>query len=137
MGFSIEDGEDQSINDINITPFVDVVLVLLVIFMVTAPMMIKSSMELKLPSAANTDEISNTAIGITILKSGNLMLNGSLISPNDLIDSIRINLKKNPNTQIIIIADKLASHGMVIELIDKVKDAGAMNFAFQVEKKKE
>jgi len=137
MGLSIEDDGEEGINDINITPFVDVVLVLLVIFMVTAPMMIKSSMELKLPKATNTDEIDKSAIGITILKSGNLMMNGKLISPNNLVDSIQKNVSKKPDIQIIIIADKLASHGMVIELIDKVKDAGATNFAFQVEKKKE
>ncbi len=134
MAFS-SDEQTDGINDINITPFVDVVLVLLVIFMVTAPMMIKTSMELKLPSAENTDQIEQVTLGITILKSGNVMLNGTLISPTDLEDEIRSSLKKDPKTQVIIIADKLATHGMVIELLDRIKGAGATNFAFQVEKK--
>ena len=135
MAFSSEDQSD-GINDINITPFVDVVLVLLVIFMVTAPMMIKTSMELKLPSAANTDQIEQTTIGITILKSGNIMLNGQVTSPDDMELEISSSLEKDPNTQVVIMADKMATHGMVIELIDRVKGAGAINFAFQVEKKK-
>ena len=135
MAFSNGD-DSEGINDINITPFVDVVLVLLVIFMVTAPMMIKTSMELKLPSAKNTDEIEQTALGITILKSGNVMLNGELISPTDLEQKIRSSIKLNPKNQVIIIADKMATHGMVIELLDRIKGAGATNFAFQVEKKK-
>ena len=134
---SFSNGDDsEGINDINITPFVDVVLVLLVIFMVTAPMMIKTSMELELPSAKNTDEIEQTALGITILKSGNVMLNGELISPTDLEQKIRSSIKLNPKNQVIIIADKMATHGMVIELLDRIKGVGATNFAFQVEKKK-
>ena len=135
MAFS--SGDDQeALTEINITPFVDVVLVLLVIFMVTAPMMIKSAMDLKLPSAENTDQIEQATLGLTILKSGNVMLNGTLISPNDLEAEIKSAIKRDPKTQVIIIADKMATHGMIIELLDRVKGAGATNFAFQVEKKK-
>ena len=137
MAFSSDQSNDEEITEINITPFVDVVLVLLVIFMVTAPMMIKSTMDLKLPSAKNIDQVEQTTLGITILKSGNVMLNGTLISPQDLADEIRTSTNKNPKVQVIIIADKMATHGMVIELIDRIKGAGATNFAFQVEKKKE
>ena len=57
MGFRVEEEKEDSINEINITPFVDVVLVLLVIFMVTTPMMVKTAMDLKLPSAENTDQV--------------------------------------------------------------------------------
>ena len=63
------------------------------------------------------------------------MLNGSLISPDDLRAEIKSSTKKDPGTQVILIADKMATHGMVIEVIDLVKGAGATNFAFQVEKK--
>ena len=135
MAFS--SGDDQeALTEINITPFVDVVLVLLVIFMVTAPMMIKSAMDLKLPSAENTDQIEQSTLGLTILKSGNVMLNGPLISPKDLETEIKSSITRDPKTQVIIIADKMATHGMIIELLDRVKGAGATNFAFQVEKKK-
>ena len=135
MGFRIEEENEDSINEINITPFVDVVLVLLVIFMVTTPMMVKTAMDLKLPSAENTDQVEKKTLGVTVLKSGNVMLNGSLISPDDLKIEIRNSTKSNPETQVILIADKMATHGMVIEVIDLVKGAGATNFAFQVEKK--
>jgi len=128
--------ESQEFNDINITPFVDVVLVLLVILMVTAPIMMKTVIDLKLPSVKNVDQTKQINLGITILKSGNLMLNGTLLSPEQLEEEIKRSLIKDPKTQVIIIADKMATHGMVIELIDLVKGAGANNFAFQVEKKK-
>ena len=135
MALTSNDESDDGINDINITPFVDVVLVLLVIFMVTTPMMIKTAMELKLPKAEKTDDLDQRSIGITILKSGNVMLNGVLISPEDLRVEIQKSLKENPLTQVLLIADKMSTHGMVIEVIDLVKKAGASNFAFQVEKK--
>ena len=135
MGFRVEDENEDSINEINITPFVDVVLVLLVIFMVTTPMMVKTAMDLKLPSAENTDQVERKTLGVTVLKSGNVMLNGSLISPDDLKAEINSTTKKDPKTQVILIADKMATHGMVTEVIDLVKGAGATNFAFQVEKK--
>ena len=135
MSFKLEDEIEESINEINITPFVDVVLVLLVIFMVTTPMMVKTAMDLKLPNAENTDQLEKKTLGVTVLKSGNVMLNGSLISPEDLKTEIKNSTATNPETQVIIIADKMATHGMVIEVIDLVKGAGAKNFAFQVEKK--
>ncbi len=137
MAVNLSDqGESQEFNDINITPFVDVVLVLLVIFMVTAPIMMKTTIELKLPSVKNAGQTKKINLGVTILQSGNLMLNGTLLSPEQLKEEIKLSLIKDPKTQVIIIADKMASHGMVIELIDLVKGAGANNFAFQVEKKK-
>ncbi len=137
MAVNLSDkNESQEFNDINITPFVDVVLVLLVILMVTAPIMMKTVIDLKLPSVKNVDQTKQINLGITILKSGNLMLNGTLLSPEQLEEEIKRSLIKDPKTQVIIIADKMATHGMVIELIDLVKGAGANNFAFQVEKKK-
>ena len=135
MAFNSND-DSSEISEINITPFVDVVLVLLVIFMVTAPMMVKTTMDLKLPSAENTDEIKQDTISVTILKSGNVMLLGKLISADDLKSEVKKAVRKNSNVQVLMEADKMATHGMVIELIDLVKAAGATNFAFQVEKKK-
>ena len=126
MGFRVEDENEDSINEINITPFVDVVLVLLVIFMVTTPMMVKTAMDLKLPSAENTDQVEKKTLGVTVLKSGNVMLNGSLISPDDLKAEINSTTKKDPKTQVILIADKMATHGMVIEVIDLVKGKPAL-----------
>ena len=68
MGFRVEEENEDSINEINITPFVDVVLVLLVIFMVTTPMMVKTAMDLKLPSAENTDQVKKKTLGRFLLK---------------------------------------------------------------------
>ena len=129
-------GRRRPMSEINVVPYIDVMLVLLVIFMVTAPMMVKTTMDLKLPSAENTDEIKKDTFSVTILKSGNVMLLGKLISADDLKLEVKKAVQKNPTVQVLMEADKMATHGMVIELIDVVKAAGATNFAFQVEKKK-
>jgi len=128
-------GHEKNFSEINITPFVDVVLVLLVIFMVTAPLMVKNIIDLKLPSSESSDKAQTNTIGIVILKTGNILLEGVLSSPLLIVEKIKTEKIKDSKTQVVITADKDATHGMVIEVIDLVKTAGISNFAFQIEKK--
>ncbi len=65
---------------INVTPFVDVVLVLLVIFMVTAPMILKDALSVKLPKAASIDGKSAQSIGVVVTKEGQILLSGKLVT---------------------------------------------------------
>ena len=135
MNLGSENSSDEGFSDINITPFVDVVLVLLVIFMVTAPLMVKNIIDLKLPSAESSDKSQTNTVGIVILKTGNVLLEGVLSSPQLIADRIKAEKAKDSKTQVVITADKDATHGMVIEVIDLVKSSGISNFAFQIEKK--
>ncbi len=124
----------DGINDINITPFVDVVLVLLVIFMVTAPMMMKDIIGLKLPKAASTDAQSFSTLAIAVTKTGQFLLNGELITDEVLRERCQTAAQKNPEVQAIISADIQTFHGDVVKAIDLVKSAGVSQFAIQVEK---
>lgn len=124
----------EGINDINITPFVDVVLVLLVIFMVTAPMMMKDILGLKLPKASSSDEQSFSTLAVAITKNGQFLLNGELITPETLREKCLAASQKNPDVQAIISADIQALHGDVVKAIDLIKSAGIAQFAIQVEK---
>lgn len=135
MAFTSNDNDDAGFSEINITPFVDVVLVLLVIFMVTAPMMLKSVVEMKLPSATMTEQAETKVLGITVLRTGTILLDGEPVSPEDLEIRSKKLLSEDSKVQAIIRADKNSTHGMVIEVIDIIKTAGIENFAFQVEKK--
>ena len=134
MGAKFDLDDDDGINDINITPFVDVVLVLLVIFMVTDPMMVKESMNINLPKAKSTDQTQNKSISIGISKTGQILLNGELIDMSLLYDKALDYKKDNPDIQVLINADKESIHGDVIKVLDQIKLAGITNFAFQVEK---
>lgn len=135
FGSSGDSGEIREINDINITPFVDVVLVLLVIFMVTAPMMMKDLLNLKLPQTTSADSQSMGTLAVVVTKQNQYLLNGELISEESLREKAKAAAAQDPKTQVIISADESSTHGSVVRVIDIVKSAGLDNFAIQVEKR--
>lgn len=137
MASNFDPNESDNITDINITPFVDVVLVLLVIFMVTAPIMVKESMNIKLPKAKSTQKSEVKTFAIAISKRGQVLLDGDVIEMSLLFDKARKLKQLNPDIQLLISADREAIHGDIISVLDQVKLAGITNFAFQVEKIKE
>jgi biopolymer transport protein ExbD len=134
MSSNFDPNESDSISEINITPFVDVVLVLLVIFMVTAPIMVKETMNIKLPKATSSDRSEVKTFAVAVSKNGQVLLNGEIIDMTLLFDKAVALKNENPDIQLIISADKEAMHGDVIKVLDQVKLAGITNFAFQIEK---
>lgn len=125
----------EGINEINITPFVDVVLVLLVIFMVTTPIMIKEALKVKLPKTLTADSISKaTSLGIALTKEGQVFLEGKLISSQDLQSKLAAIYKTAPNTQFLISADANSLHGDVVRIIDLLKKNNLNSFALQIER---
>ena len=139
MGTSFEsDDQDDSIgsgfSSINVTPFVDVMLVLLVIFMITAPMLIKDIIDIKLPKTATSDGQKAELIGIAINKDGQVLLNGTLVDDENLKSQVKEMLAINPNTQGVISADVELPYGKVVRVIDQLKIAGLDKFAVQIEK---
>ena len=134
MASSFDPSESDSISEINITPFVDVVLVLLVIFMVTAPMMAKETMNIQLPKAKSTKKSEAKNFAVAVSKNGQVLLNGKIIEMS-LLFGEAVKLKKEfPDIQLLISADKESMHGDVIKVLDQVKLAGITKFAFQIEK---
>lgn len=132
------DDNDEGFNDINITPFVDVVLVLLVIFMVTAPVMIKDSLKVNLPKTLTSDITSKAdSVGIAITKEGQVLFNGKLLGADNLQLELARIAKDAPETNFLISADTDSRHGDVIKMIDQLKKNNLNRFALQVEKIKE
>ena len=131
------ESEMVGITEINITPFVDVVLVLLVIFMVTAPLIMKDVLSIKLPKTTQADAQSLSTISVVVTKAGQLLVNGQLQSSESLKQMCVEALTKNPEVQAVISADVEALHGDVIKAIDLVKSSGINQFAIQVEKTQE
>lgn len=128
---------DEGINDINITPFVDVVLVLLVIFMVTAPVMVKESLKVNLPKTLTSDITTKAAsIGVAITKEGQVVFGGKLLSPEGLEGELKRLSNESPETNFLISADTDARHGDVVRMIDLLKRHNLNRFALQVEKLK-
>ena len=126
--------EDTLISDINITPFVDVVLVLLVIFIVTAPALVKDTIGLKLPKAASADGSSVETIGLAVTRQGQILLNGVIATEEALVAAVKSALAKDANAQAIVAADGEARHADVVRAIDLLKRSGMNRFALQIEK---
>lgn len=122
----------NNINDINITPFVDVVLVLLVIFMITTPMVMNRSLNVDLPKSKISSQADTKTLGIVITKDGQFMVDGQMVLEENLLSLAKDAFGKNPEVQALLAADLAALHGQVIKAIDIVQDAGIQKFAFQI-----
>ena len=127
--------EMTAISEINVTPFVDVVLVLLVIFMVTAPMLVREQMNVNLPKAQTGEKSAAQAIAIVITKDGAITLMEKPIGIDQVGDAIKVLVAKNPDAQAVISADTDTKHGDVVRVMDVVKKAGLTKFAIQIEAK--
>jgi biopolymer transport protein ExbD len=137
-GKSSGDG-DESITDINVTPLVDVMLCLLVIFMVTTSYVVADSLKVDLPEASTGDATEPSVLMLTYVveketNARQLYLNGEKATEDGLRAHIRkLKAEGKTDVQAVIAADKLASHGEVIRLIDIVKQEGILKFALNIE----
>ncbi|HLK91085.1 MAG TPA: biopolymer transporter ExbD [Polyangia bacterium] len=121
------------ITDINVTPLVDIMLVLLIIFMLTANLIAKQAIEVELPRASQSTTLNPTTLAITLTRDGSLYLNGRPAMPADLREAVRAAVAKDPKTQAIISGDKSVSHGRVVWVLDTVKALGVASFAIQID----
>jgi biopolymer transport protein ExbD len=128
-----DDDSGRMITEINVTPLVDIVLVLLIIFMVTATYIVNPTIKIDLPKAATGTEQTRTTLALTLDRAGALYLNGEKSDEGAVIRFIAAELPKNADLQAIIAADKIVSHGAVVRVIDLVKRAGVRRFAINVE----
>ena len=125
---------DEEIVGINVTPLVDVVLVLLIIFMVTANFIVKETVEVDLPKAANGGETVQGLVNVVLDKAGQLYFDGTPVTETELQQRAAEQLKKDPETRAIISADQSLPYGQVMHLIDVVKGQGIARFALNIEK---
>jgi biopolymer transport protein ExbD len=121
------------ITDINVTPLVDITLVLLIIFMVTTTYIVNPSIKVDLPKAVSGSDQARSTLALTLTKDGQLYLNGDLSDEAQVARQIATELPKNPELQAIIAADKVVAHGSVVHIIDLVKRAGVRKFAINVD----
>jgi biopolymer transport protein TolR len=120
---------------INIIPFVDIVLVLLIIFMLTSAAIVRSSLKVELPKAASGGSHVETTLNLVYSKDGKLMVNGQIVPSLAAAGAIvQKAARADPKTQAVIAADKGVAYGRVVELIDLVKANGIATFALDVER---
>jgi biopolymer transport protein ExbD len=130
-----QNNDDDEITGINVTPLVDIVLVLLIIFMVTANFIVRETVEVDLPRAANTrDKTVQGPVMVTMDKDGKTFLDGVETTTDSLLAKMRDAVGKDKEVRAIISADQTLNYGKVMGLIDLVKEAGISKFALNIQK---
>jgi len=130
-GFSTD---DDVIAGINVTPLVDVVLVLLIIFLITAPVLYQSAIKVQLPKAKTGESAEKSPLSFTISKTGELAWDKNKIEWTELGPRLAaMGAEKLAAQTAIISADENTSHGTVIKLMDALRQAGLTRFALNVE----
>lgn len=136
MAGGVKHNDDEIISDINVTPFVDVALVLLIIFMVTATYIIAQSIPVDLPEASTGEDVVTT-FAVALTTDGNLFLDGVKMDEAGLRKKIRLARSSNEEVRVIIAADKKVEHGRVVGIIDLVRKEGVAKFAINIDSKEE
>jgi len=123
---------DEAITGINVTPLVDITLVLLIIFMVTAKIIVSQSVPLDLPKAATGTEV-QVVFSIMLAADGTTQVDGKRVPTDDAILVLsRDAHAKTPELRAVIKADSAVPHGRVIHVLDLLKQAGISKIAFGV-----
>lgn len=135
MAWKLTNGKENTMAEINITPLTDVMLVLLVIFMVTSPLLMMESMKLKLPKAETSGAEKGLAIVIAITSEGRYYLNDEPINKSDLEARLISELKSSGDNAVILKADRSVRHGLVVEVLDIARKAGADKLSIATEPK--
>lgn len=119
---------------INVTPMVDVVLVLLVIMMVSATYIVAQSIRVELPKASTGESSGSTApTTVTVTRSRALLFNNEPVTEPALVERLRGVQRNDAETTVVITADREAPHGVVVHVMDVARDVGLTKFAINVE----
>jgi biopolymer transport protein ExbD len=122
-------------SEINIAPFTDVILVLLIIFMIAMPQM-QHEIQVNLPKTNSSDKMSSPGSNIEVLISQKgIAIDGKVVILEDVEGVIKIKLKENPGTAVVIKGDVQVEYDRVMQFMDRAKKAGATKFALAVDLK--
>ena len=137
MAAKLGGDDDEGIVDINITPFVDIILVVLIIFMVTATYIVEESIKVNLPEAATGEATEDISLAISMDAAKQMYLDGEETTETQLRQRLKNELRNATEKKVDVVcligADKSVSHGDVIQIIDLVKQEGVTKFAINID----
>lgn len=117
--------EEKEFSEINITPFTDVILVVLIIFMITSPILISGALKVKLPQASSSETVLNNSIQIYLDSKNEIYIDDKLITLDELPERLKTEFADKKTTEVIINADQGVIYGKVVNLLDVIKNSGA------------
>lgn len=128
------DNEDQIMAEINMTPLIDIMLVLLILFMVTSSVSLESGLDVELPQVAgNTESKEGSAVIISLDSEGQLSVQGKRIEFNELGPAIKEAMEAEKTGLVILEGDRKSKLGNAVQIMDIAKAAGALKFAIAAE----
>jgi len=125
-------GRAKTISGINVTPLVDVVLVLLVVLMVASTYIVAQTLKVHLPKAKMSDGTADKPTTVQLLKNGELRWNEQPVSEQEIEGLMRSSVAAEPEMSLVVSADKDALHGQVVHVMDLAKVAGITKFAINI-----
>ena len=129
------DDGDGAITGINVTPLVDVTLVVLIIFMATAPMIARRAIKLDLPKAAQHEKTATDALNVALDGARRLTLSGKPVTAEQLTKSLALAVGLNSSQAVTVSADRALPYGEVAALLDDIRGAGVRKVGLEVVRK--
>src|SRR6478609_9469482 len=126
-------GRRAIVSGINVTPLVDVCLVLLIILMVSSTYIVAQSLKIQLPKSHATDGTADKPATVTLTKSGGLRWNDHDSNEEEIARELKKAADADPETNLVVSADKEVQHGRVVHVLDIAKIAGITKFAINVQ----
>ena len=133
MASQASSSDDDGIVGINVTPLVDITLVLLIIFMVTAKLIASQGVPLDLPKAASAGE-TQTVFAVSVDPTGATSIEGKPVDDATLKGAAKTALGKNKDLRTVVQASSQTAHGKVLHVVDELRLAGIQKIAFAAEK---
>ncbi len=134
MAAAQESELDGVVTGINVTPLVDIMLVLLIIFMVTAHFVSDSGVKINLPKAATSEVNATAALTVTLDKEGHIRLLDNEVDLNGLKANLARESSLNPGVRVNLAADGAIAYDQVVSVLDAIKQAGVTRVALQAER---
>lgn len=131
---ALEAADDGMVTGINVTPLVDIMLVLLIVFMVTAHFVSQSGIKVNLPKAATAEAPASASLMVSADRAGALQLMGQTVDLNGLKANLARESKRDPGVRVTLAADGGLAYRQVVELLDVIKQAGVTRVALASER---
>ncbi len=134
MAWKINNNNERMMAEINITPLTDVMLVLLVIFMVTTPLIMTESFKIKLPRAVTSDAEPGRGMIVAVSADGVINLNGRAVALAELSGELKRGFEAGGDKTVVVKADGDARHSLIVKILDTAKLSGAERLSIATER---
>jgi biopolymer transport protein TolR len=131
-----KDTDTPFLSEINMIPFIDVALVLLIIFMIITPVMVLNSVHVQLPQSSSEKQTPTKNIIVAVKPDGSVYLNNEPVTPGLLTDKVTLLMRQQPECAVIY-ADKQVAVELLVDVIDQIEAGGMHNISLTTERKQQ